>query len=157
MWVAKNKWELKLLSGKPFFISVSVTEQFCWVFPVSDAKKGVIQSYHLLPSCYLSKQRFQLSISKILQNLTNPEANIGLQTLWSDEQLSLYKLGNKITVTIYSMKLSMDIFCSCSEYAATYFNPRWADINWDSRCHTLSELQVKTMELLSRIEWSAGR
>lgn len=79
---------------------MSDTEQLCWetpVFLVPEAKKGVIQGYYLLPSCYLSRQRFQLNISQILQNLTNSETNISLQTVWSDEQLSLHELGNKIT------------------------------------------------------------
>lgn len=160
---AKNQWELGLLSGildrwmKLLYIHVWHWAASLRDPSVSEAKKGVIQGYYLLPSCCLSRQRFQLSISQILQNLTNSETNISLQTLLSDEQLSLYKLGNKFTVTIYSMKLSMDMFCSYSEHAAAYSHPPGADISWNSRCHTLSEVQVRTMELLSRMKWSAGR
>lgn len=162
--VAKNQWELGLLSGildrwmKLLYIHV-----WHWAASLRDPSVSCVGSKErsntglLPPPFLLSEQRFQLSISQILQNLTNSETKISLQTLLSDEQLSLYKLGNKFTVTIYSMKLSMDMFCSYSEHATAYSHPPGADTSWNSRCHTLSELQVKTMELLSRMKWSAGR
>lgn len=94
-------WQLKSFDERPQYFLC----QKQWktpVFPVLEAKKGVVQVYYLLPPCYLSRQRFQSNISQTCRTQSNSETNISLKRYNQVRTAVIMILLNGIWTILYS-------------------------------------------------------